>query len=184
MKRAFLLMLGIFLLIGCAPATPTLLDLPYATDIPMKPVELPQAGVALSIATNWTIEYDNNLLDNFYCEGPSRVTGRACMHLIYGTQSEQSLEDLATAAAMLEGVEIPPEPTTVELAGIPVIKSTGVVGPLNKKVVALTWESEDTVYLVLLTWVNEEDGEALGAMARSIKMIPKQPPSATSPDHQ
>jgi len=166
-KLIFLVL--IILAAGCASAVPVNIVLPSPSNIPLTAIDLSGIGLKMMLAEGW--HQAQQTADSILWQGPLRNTGYPSLRIVFRPDYRHDLNDLAQAAARVGGVAYPtrPEPTTI--AGLPASRCSGRKGIVEENLMTIAWRSGVWTYLLVLTWDEAQDGEALATMVNSIATL-------------
>jgi hypothetical protein len=146
-----------------APATVTLYD-----------QDVPTLGLRVRIGPGWRATEGRP--DDLRWEGPPRALGRAALRLVSGDRYQRSLKALASAAADMQGVRRPPEPTESKIAGREAMCTSGVRGLSDRRTVICAWRDDEATRLLIAEWTSAEDGPVVAAMLAALEPLPAAEP--------
>lgn len=169
--RSRWLLLPLFLwLAGCATLRPTPVEFPPLINRALVAQQLSGLPLQVSLDPSW--EMVHNRFGDYLWRGPMRVTGRPELRLTVSQDSRQPLPTLVEAAARLQGVEAPTPAKSYAVAAHEGYCSSGFQGMAERKIVAIGWQEKDFTFLLLASWVDNEDGAVLATMIDAIKSSP------------
>jgi hypothetical protein len=153
---------------GCALPKPSPVLLPPPAKMPAAIVAIEDFGFALPVADGW-LKATTRGNDRLWI-GPNRTLGRAEVRLVAGPDYPGTAAELAVAGARLRGVRTPTEPVDATVAGLPAQFVSGHAGVNKRRTVVYAWSADGaTTFLLIGTWVDDQDGHDVMAMIGGLK---------------
>ncbi len=169
MKRIALFAVLTLTLVGCAARQPVSILLPPPADTPLTFSDEKELGLRIGVPVSWLTQ--PTFTGNRFWKGPPCLKGRGEFLLITADDFNRPLDELVVAAARVHGVKTPTEPLPAQIAGTEGVYVSGEKGAVKRKVLTFAWREEERTFLLLVSWVNEDDGAAVAAMIESLKPL-------------